>query len=209
MKLGCAGCLGGLALLGLLALSVGGLVGATARMLSAPVEVAVVTAADSSRAQQKLFDLARHARRGQTVTLTEGELNALLARHLVEARGVRLSGLNARLVGDDRLEFIARSPLRQLLDEASLAAVADTLPTAWQARPVQLRVGARVRIDDQGQRHLRVDVDEFAVGRQRLPPAAFSLLVDPATVGLLRWRLPDHIEAVAIEPGRVVVRTAP
>jgi len=28
-------------------------------------------------------------------------------------------------------------------------------------------------------------------------------------VGLLRWRLPDHVERVAIEPGRIVIRTRP
>jgi hypothetical protein len=53
-----------------------------------------------------------------------------------------------------------------------------------------------------------VDVDEFVIGRQRLPAPALRLLLDPAAVGLLQWTLPDHVESVAIEPDRVVIQTA-
>jgi hypothetical protein len=35
------------------------------------------------------------------------------------------------------------------------------------------------------------------------------LLLDPAAVGWLRWRLPEHVERVAIEPGRVLIQTRP
>ena len=142
------------------------------------------------------------------MTFTEAEVNALLARHLVEARGVRLSGLSARLIGGDRVELRARSSLGQILEEAALGPVSDVLPASWRARPVRLGLGARLRTEDGSSRQLRIEVDEFAVGRQRLPTQALRLLVDPATVGLLRWRLPDHVRRVGIEPGRVVIRTA-
>ncbi len=209
MKLGCSGCLGLVVVLALGSLLVGGAVGAVTRMLARPDRTAPpTTAADGARAQQKLFDLARHARRGETVTLTEVELNALLARHLVGGRGIRLAWPNATLVGDDRLVLDAQSPARQLLDEISLGALADILPARWQTRPVWLHVGARVRIDSSGpRRQLRMDVDEFAVGRQRLPAPLLRVLLDPAAVGLMQWTLPDHVERVDIEPGRVIIRT--
>jgi hypothetical protein len=121
---------------------------------------------------------------------------------------VRLAGLSARLVGEDRLELSARSPMGQVLEEAALGALADMLPASWRARPVRLRVGARLRVEEGPPRQLRLEVDEFAVGRQPLPTPTLRLLVDPATVGLLRWRLPEHIERVGIEPGRVVIRIA-
>jgi hypothetical protein len=209
MKLGCSGCLGALVALALIALLVGGTVGATLRMLAQPdISVQPTTAADGARAQRKLFDLARQTRRGDTVFLTEAEVNALLARHLVEARGVRLASPSVQLIGGDRFLVRAQSPLRQLFDEAGAGAVADVLPTRWQARPVWLRVGARVRVEAGARRLLRVDVDEFAVGRQRLPAPALRLLLDPASVGLLQWTLPDHVEDVGIEPDRVVIQTA-
>ena len=209
MRLGCSGCLGAVIGLALVTLVVGGAVGATLRMLAQPdVTVPTTTAADGARAQRKLFDLARQARRGETVVLTEAELNALLARHLVQARGVRLASPSVQLIGGDRFVLRAQSPLRQLFDEASLGAVADVMPARWQARPVWLRMGARVRLEEGPRRQLRVDVDEFAVGRQRLPAPAVRLLLDPASVGLLQWPLPEHIEHVGIEPHRVVIQTA-
>lgn len=209
MKLGCSGCLGTVAALALIALLGGGAVGATVRMLAQPdVTVPATTAADGARAQRKLFDLARQSRRGETVVLTEAELNALLARHLVQARGVRLANPSVHLIGGDRFVLRAQSPLRQLFHEASLGAVADVMPARWQARPVWLRMGARVRLEDGPRRQLRVDVDEFAVGRQRLPAPAVRLLLDPASVGLLQWPLPEHVEHVGIEPERVVIQTA-
>jgi hypothetical protein len=209
MKVGCTGCLGAAAALALTALLVGGAVGAAVRMLAQPdVTVPTTTAADGARAQRKLFDLARQARRGETVILTEAELNALLARHLVQARGVRLANPSVQLIGGDRFVLRAQSPLRQLFDEASLGAVAHVIPARWQARPVWLRMGARVRLEEGPRRQLRVDVDEFAVGRQRLPAPAVRLLLDPASVGLLQWPLPEHVEHVGIEPDRVVIQTA-
>jgi hypothetical protein len=209
MKLGCSGCLALILILAVASLLIGGAVGAAVRMLAHPdVRVAPSTAADGTRAQQKLFDLARQARRGETIALSEAEVNALISRHLVEARGVRLGTPNVRLVGGDRLVLNGQSPLRQLLDEAALGALADVLPARWQARPVWLHLGARVRVEGGPRRQLRMDVDEFAVGRQRLPTPMLRLLLDPASVGLLQWTLPDHVERVGIEPGRVVIQTA-
>jgi hypothetical protein len=186
-----------------------GTIGVTARILVLPDGGdPVVSAADGARAQQKLLSLVRGRRRAATVTLSEAEVNALLSRHIVAAGGARLGGLNARLLGGDRLELRARTPLGHALDEIGLGGLAGVLPARWKARPVRLRVGARLRVDDTPPRHLRMEVDEFEVGRQPLPTPALRLLVDPATVGLLRWRLPDRVEGVGIEPGRVVIRTA-
>jgi hypothetical protein len=210
MKLGCSSCLALLVVTAILSILVGGTVGAGLRMLARPeLIVAPTTAADGSRAQQKLFDLGRPSKRGEAVVLSEAEVNALLSRHLVEARGVRLSTLHVKLVGGDRLVLNAQSPLRQLLDEASAGAVADLLPASWQTRPVWLRVGARLRIETNSRRQLRMDVDEFAVGRQRLPVPLLRVVLDPAAVGLLQWPLPEYVGRVEIEPGRVIVHTAP
>ena len=85
MRLGCSGCLGTIVGLALVAILVGGTVGAIVRMLADPaIAVPATTPADGARAQRKLFDLGR-PRTGETV-FTEAEINALLARHLVEAR---------------------------------------------------------------------------------------------------------------------------
>jgi hypothetical protein len=210
MKLGCTGCLGTLVGVALVALLVGGATAMAFRMLAAPdSEVPVTSAADGSRAQQKLFSLARHDRRRATVALTEAEVNAFLDRHLVEAGGTRLSGLSVRLLGKDRVDLRAHTSLERVLGEVGLQPVAGVLPARWLGRPVQLRVAGRVGVEDTASRHLHLEVETLSVGRQALPAPALRLLVDPAAVGLLRWRLPEHIERVAIEPGRVVIQTRP
>ena len=210
MRLGCTGCLSSLAGVALVALLTGGSAAVAFRMLAASDSDAPETsAADGSRAQQKLFSLTRQDRRGATVALTEAEVNALLDRHLVEAGGTRLSGLSVRLLGDDRVDLRAHTPLERVLGEVGLQPVAGVLPARWRARPIQLRVSGRVSVEDTASRHLRLEVEALSVGRQALPAPVLRLLVDPATVGLLRWRLPEHVERVAIEPGRVVIRTRP
>jgi hypothetical protein len=210
MRLGCSGCLTGVILVVFVGLVLAGTVGVVIKMASLPEEGRpAVTAGDGSRAQQKLVALARHGRRAQTVTLTEAEVNALLASHLVEAGGARIQGVQAHLIGDDRLELRARTPLGSALEEVGLGGLAGVLPAGLGARPVQLRVGGHLHVEDRGPRQLRLDLDEFEIGRQRLPTFALRLLVDPATLGALRWRLPEHVAQVAIEPGRVIIRTAP
>jgi len=203
-------CLASVVVLAVAALAVGGAIGAASRALARPdrPEPPATSPADGAQAQLKLFDLARRGRPATTVTLTEAEVNALLARHLVEARGVRLGAPSARLVGDDRVQLTAHVPLQQLLDDAGVPALGSVLTPGWRARPVWLRVGAHVRVDERAARQLRLDVENFAVGRQRLPAAALRLLLDPAAVGLLRWSLPRDVDSVGVEPGRVVIRTA-
>ena len=79
------------------------------------------------------------------------------------------------------------------------------------AGPVS-RAGAHARVEPgvtrRERRYLRLDVREFAVGRQGLPAVLLRILLDPRTLGVLRWPLPDSIEAITIEPGRVVIRLA-
>jgi hypothetical protein len=209
MKLGCAGCLSTLVGLALVALVLGAAVGVGSRLLAQPAMApAVTTAADGSRAQQKLFELTRR-RRGaaETVVITEPEINALLTRHLVEARGVQLGAPSARLLGADRLEVMGSRPLGRILEEISLGSVGSVLPARWLERPIWLRIGAHIRVEERSPRHLRLDVDALVVGRQRVPALALRLLMDPGGVGLLRWPLPSHIESVTIEPGRAIIKT--
>src|SRR5262245_38807573 len=208
MKLGCAGCLSTLIGLTLVALVLGFAARVGSRLLGQPATAPVVTTqADGSRAQQKLFDLTRR-RRGspETVVITEPELNALLMRHLVEARGIQLGAPSARLLGGDRLEVTGTRPLGRIFEEMSLGSVGSVLPASWLERPIWLRVGAHVRVEERP-RHLRLDVDALVVGRQRVPALALRLLMDPGGVGMLRWQLPPHIESVTIEPGRAIIKT--
>jgi hypothetical protein len=167
MRLGCASCLSAAVGLALLVLIVGATFGIGARILGQPTITPVVTTpADGSRAQQKLFELTRRRRgHAETVIITEPEVNALLTRHLVEARGVQLGAPSARLLGGDRVELAGYRPLGRILEEISLGAVGSVLPARWRDRPIWLRVGAHIRV-----RRATCGWPSCAgVGRQRIP----------------------------------------
>ena len=86
------------------------------------------------------------------------------------------------------------------------------LPASWLQRRIWLDASGRARVEPgatrRERRYLRLDVTEFAVGRQRLPAMLLRFLLNPAALRVLRWPLPEGIEAVTVEAGRVVIRTA-
>jgi hypothetical protein len=210
MRLGCGGCLLAIALLACLAGAIGGIGWATARLLEDPgVTVDSPTAADSSSAQHKLYELmsrTRHAAREPTV-LTEREINALLSRQLADE--VPLTSLIARLLGGDQVEIAGLLPLRQLLIDVPGSRVLELLPERWATRPVWLHLHTRARMEVTGsRRHLRLEVERFEVGRLRLPRIATRLLLEPESLRWLRLALPDDIQSITIEPGRAVIRVA-
>ena len=114
-----------------------------------------------------------------------------------------------RLGGDGMVEFKGRLALRDLLSASPLAGLP---PAAWLERPVWLHLSARASLEvgtARGQRrYLRFDVQRFAIGRQPLPGLLLQLLPSPALQGLLRWRVPESIEAITIDPGAVVIKTS-
>lgn len=208
MKLGCSGCLGCLLVIGIPIVVLGSAVAVCSRMLGTPDSgLAAPAPADGLRAQRKLFDLARPGRKAETITLSEGEVTALLARHLVGARGVRLAAPRVRLLGEDRFTLDTQRPLQNVLEDLSAGALVGVLPERWRTRPVWIHVAGHVHVDGVLGRRLRADLDAFAIGRQPMPAVLLRLGFHPALADLLLWPLPDHIERIAIERGRVVVRT--
>ncbi len=209
MRLGCGGCLVTVFVVALVAAVVGGSTWLVVRGLENPGIVAEQpTAADSSRAQRKIFDLANRGHRaGEQIVLTEREINALLSRQL--AGELPFSSSVARLVGDGRIELAGQLPVRQLLAESPAAAVLDLIPEGWGRRPVWVHLQTRARVEPRGaRRQLRLDVERFAIGRLPLPGSAVRVLFDPESLRFLRLPLPDNVDAVVIEPGRATIRIA-
>ena len=216
MRLSCLGCLT-LVVIVTLAL-VGGSAWIAIRALQEPeVPITAATAADGVRAQRKILEVVRRgAHRGnkdaEPVVLPERELNAFLSRHLSEIAELPFTDIGLRLPGGGIAELRARIELRHLMTEPPLSALAGALPASWLERRIWLDVSGRARVEPgatrRERRYLRLDVTEFAVGRQRLPAMLLRFLLNPAALRVLRWPLPEGIEAVTIEAGRVVIRTA-
>lgn len=214
MKLGCFGCL----TIFTLVLLCGGVVWGVMQALREPdIQSTAVAPADGVRAQQKIFEIARRGghprdRDAEPIVFAEGELNAFLARHLGESTALPLTDISLRLERGGIAEVRARLPLGYLLREQPTAMLEGFLPGVWLDRRVWLRVGVRPGLESdparRARRYLRLEVTDFAVGRQRLPAPLLRILLDPTALSVLRLRVPDGIDAVTVEAGRLVVRPA-
>ena len=208
MRLGC-GCL----LVCVLAvLLVGGLGwGIYQASLEPPFARRETDPADAQRAQEKIYAVVSHSRsRSRPVELTESEVNAFLARNVVEIADLPLSDLRVSLSERNRVRLAGRTNLGGLMTEPPLSALRDLIPASWLSGRVWLQVLATPKIERTNgrRRYLRLDVEEFAIGRQRLPVILVRLMLDPTTARLLRWPMPEAIEEITIGEGRAVVRPA-
>jgi hypothetical protein len=201
------------AAIGLLAL-IGTSIWVGSRLLQEPdVPAAMGAPEDGVRGQQKIFEVlraepARRGGRAHEVVMTEAELNQFLSKHLVEVARMPLTVGAVRLRGDGIVELKALLSVRDLLSASSTALA----PSAWLERRVWLHLEVKTSLEigaSRSQRpHLRFDVQRFAIGRQPLPGSILRLLPSPGLQGLFRWRLPDSIEGITVEPGAVAVRVA-
>jgi len=116
---------------------------------------------------------------------------------------------HARLAGVGVVEFKGLLSLRDLLAASPLAGLA---PASWLERQVWLHLSARASLEvgasRSQRRYLRFDVQWLAIGRQPLPGILLRLLPSSALQGLLRWRMPQSVEGITIEPGTVVIKTS-
>ncbi|MGH7389081.1 MAG: hypothetical protein ACREM3_06420 [Candidatus Rokuibacteriota bacterium] len=211
MRLGCAGCLTVMIAFTLVA----GALWSVAGLLQAP-DTPLVTASqeDWVTAQQKLFNLVRRsrgrARQGQTATLSEREVTAVVSRQLAQTSALPLSGTSVRLLAGGTAEIMGRLPLRVAIGDAPLAFALDWVPAGWSQRPVWMVIEVRPRLEgkEAGRRYLNLDVERFAVGRRRLPGVTLRLLLSTAALRYFSVPVPDVLEDVSIERGRLQLRTA-
>lgn len=209
MRLGCAGCLGGIVVALGLAVIVGAGIWGFVLVRQAPdVPVLVTTAEDSARAQQKVFQLVGRARGKPVgpVVFTEAEVNAFVSRQL--AGQVPLSSPVVRLLAGNTVELFGRVPARRLLVDSPLSWLSEVLPSGWGRRDVWLRIRAHATLEGGPRPRLRFEPSEFAVGQLPLPTVMVRLLLDPGTLAIFRWSLPEDVEAVTIDAGRATIRVA-
>ena len=144
--------------------------------------------------------------------MTEAELNRFLSKNLVEVAKVPFAVRALRLAGDGVVEFKGLLPLRDLLSASPFISLENLVPAAWLERQVWLHLNARASLElgatRSQRRYLRFEVLRFAIGRQPLPATFLRLLPNPAVQALLRWRMPESVEGLTIDPGAVVIKTS-
>ena len=209
MRLGCWGCLAGVLVALGLAVVLGGAIWGVILVQQTPEMPAIAaTAEDSARAQQKVFQIVGRGRGKPIgpVVFTEAEVNALVRRQL--AGQLPLSSPAVRLLAGDTVELFGRVPARRLLVESPIPWLSDVVPAGWGRREVWIRIRAQAKLDTGRRPRLRFEPSEFAVGRLPLPTVMVRLLLDPGTLGIFGWSLPEEVEAVTIDAGRATIRVA-
>jgi hypothetical protein len=218
VRLGCGGCLGSLLFLAALGGAAIGVFWVGSRLAASPEGAPLVgSEQDGARAQQTLFEIVRRGasrrppgqRARHDYVLSEGELNAFLARHLGRVAGLSARDLTVRLLGQGTVEVRLRPEVGEAAG-AGVSPLLDYLPESWRRTRATVTLRGPLRLETETSRGqakaLRFDIEEAYVGRQRVPVLAVERLVgSPERLG--RWPVPDSISAVIVEKGRVVVQT--
>lgn len=216
MRLGCFGCLGLILLVLVVAVAIAGVVFLSGNILEPP-EVRPsgrVTRADGYSAQQKLYEVvlrqSGRSARQDPVVLTEPEVNAFLSNHLAESVGLPLNPLSVRFARG-QIEVQGQTSLRNLLQGPPLAQLIPYLPERRLEQPVWVTVRGRIVIEpappSSTRGYGRVELREFALGKQPLGTWLLTLMLGSTGSRLFRWQVPAVVEEIQLEDGRAVIRT--
>lgn len=215
MRFGCFGCLVLLVAFLVVVVAAAGFIFLSGNMGTPPdVQPTRFTRADGFSAQRKLYELvlreSGRSTRTDPVILSEAEVNAFLANHLAEAGNLPFSPLIVRFEGG-QLELRGQTVLRNLLQGPPFPQLMPYLPAAHLDQTVWVTVRGRFIIDHPrtkgGRTYARVEVSEFALGKQPVGRWLLWLMLGPAGSKLLRFQVPTIVDSVQIEERRAMIRT--
>jgi hypothetical protein len=218
MRVGCVGCLFVILVAVIFGVAIAGTVFFSANIFEElEIQAAPFTASDGYRAQQKFYEIvlreSQRSTRKDPIVLSEREINAFLSRHLLDAANLSFSPLSVGLLADNTIEFRGRTELRNLMKGVPFAQIAPLVPAGKIDEPVWVRVRGRLQLERgkvrREREYARLEVSEFALGAQPISAWILRLMLGPAGQSLLRWQVPNVIDGVAVEDGRLVIRTVP
>jgi hypothetical protein len=215
MKFGCFGCLTLIVLVLVVAVGGLGLIFLSGNILDVPdTQPVKFNRGDGYSAQQKLYDLVlrqsgRSSRR-DAIALTEAEANAFLANHLVETAGLPMNPLVVRF-RRGQIEITGRTPLRHLLQGPPFAQLLPYVTDARLDQPIWVTVKGRIVIEPTAaganRSYGRIDITEFALGKQDLGSWLLTVMLGSTASRLTRWQVPSVVDEVKIEDGKALILT--
>jgi hypothetical protein len=216
MRIGCVGCLLVILIVVIFGVAAAGAVFFSANIFDEPeVQVTPFTTSDGYRAQQKLYEIVlrdgQRSTRVDPIAFTERELNAFLARHLIDSADLSFSPISVVLLPDNTIEFRGRTLLRNLMQGVPFAQLAPYLPKGRGDQAVWVRVRGQLRLERgtvrREREYGRLDVTEFALGTQPIGAWVLKFMLGRSAQNLFRWPVPSVVQSIAVEDGRLVVRT--
>jgi hypothetical protein len=215
MRFGCFGCLVLLVAILVVVVAAAGFLFLSGNMATAPdVQPSRFTRSDGFSAQRKLYELvlreSGRSTRTDPVILSEAEVNAFLANHLAEAADLPFSPLVVRFEGG-QLELKGQTVLRHLLQGPPFPQFMRYIPAEKLDQPVWVTVRGRFVIEHPraktGRTYARVDVTEFALGKQPVGKWLLWLMLGQTGSKLLRFQVPAVVDSVQIDERRAMIRT--
>jgi hypothetical protein len=216
MRFGCFGCLILIVAILVVVVAAAGFIFLSGNMGTPPEDVQPTrfTREDGFSAQRKLYEVvlreSGRSTRTDPVILSEGEVNAFLANHLAEAADLPFSPLIVRFAGG-QLELRGQTVLRNLLQGPPFPHLMPYLPAASLNQTVWVTVRGRFVIDHPrtkgGRSYARVEVTEFALGKQPVGRWLLWIMLGSTSSKLLRFQVPSIVDSVQIDERRAVIRT--
>ena len=213
MRVGCLGCLVLAVLLVGLGIIVGGGFVFSTSIFNLPEQppTAEWTTADGQRAQQKILEIVRRdagkSSRTGPLIFTEKEINAFLASHLEESGRMHFSPLLVKL-NPEGVVIQGKTQLKALLRGVPFNYLAQLLPASQADRPVWVVIQGKVLVEHgrvrKEREFLHVEPVGFRIGALEAGTWFLSWMLGPR---LLRWPVPNVIEAISVEEGRLIVIT--
>jgi len=215
MRIGCFGCLSLTVIILVLVVAAAGFVFLSGNMSAAPeVSLTRFTRSDGFSAQQKLYEVvlrqSGRSHRQDAVVLTEQEVNAFLANHLAEAADLAFSPLSVKFTRG-LIEVRGQTALRNLLQGAPFTQLLPYLPAEKLERPVWVTVKGRIVLEPGSagttRSYGKVDLAEFALGKQPVGTWLLPVMLGSTGGRLLRWQVPAVVQGITLEDGRAVIST--
>lgn len=215
MRLGCFGCLTLLVLIMVVAVGAVGIVFLSGNITTPPdVRPSRFTRADGYAAQQKLYELvlrqSGRSSRQDPVVITEQEANAFLANHLAESANLPFNPLVVRF-GNGQIEVQGQTALRNLLQGPPFPQLMPYVSDTRLDTPLWVTVKGRIVVEPAAtgavRAYGRVDLTDFALGKQELGTWLLSLMLGSTNSRLLRWQIPPVVQEVQLQEGKATIVT--
>lgn len=214
MRLGCFGCLALLIVILVVAVASLGIVFLSGNITSPPdVRPVRFTRADGYSAQQKLYEVvlrqSGRSSRLDPVVITEQEANAFLSNHLAEAAALPFNPLVVKFM-NGQIELRGQTLLRNLLQGPPFAQILPYISDSRLDTPIWVTVKGRIVIEGApagGRAYGRVDLSEFALGKQDLGTWLLTLMLGSTSTKILRWQVPSIVQEIQVEEAKAVIVT--
>lgn len=203
---GCFGCLTLIAILSIIMIFVVASYFLSSHLFYVPDTWKVETSSeDGYRCQQKIAEiLLRQAGlsiRKEKIQITEREINSFLIRHFDTQKLVALKPIIVRF-NPNQISVEGKASLKILLADFPFSDYERI--SSFLNKPIWITLKGNF---EQRKERFQIKIQEFYIGKQYIPIWLFYYISGEDMKDILNWRLPEIIEDIQVEKGRIIIAT--